>query len=324
MTRAPRVVVVGGPTAGGKSALAVALAERVGGELIGADSRQLYAGLQLAAAGPTDDERARAPHHLYGTVPPTTTLSAGRFVELADAAIADVVSRGRVAIVVGGTGLYLRALRLGLPEASGHDAALRQQLTDDLHAHGLPALLDRLRAVDDAALIGLDTQNPVRVVRALELALLGTNVASRDIATLLASPPRAIVAEARWLLVSRPPAVITDRINARARTLFATDAVVNEARALASSLSPDHPLLQTIGVAEALAVARGELTRDIAAAQTATRTRQYARRQRTWFKKETWWASVNVDDGASEVVDEVIAQVTARATRDVSGRGDTT
>jgi len=292
----PRVVVVGGPTAGGKSALALALARRLGGEIIGADSRQLYAGLAVAAAGPGDDERALVPHHLYDTVPPTETLSAGRYVALADRAIAEVVGRGRVAIIVGGTGLYLRALRVGLDDALPADAALRARLEQDRRAHGLPALVERLRAVAPDAVVELDVQNPARVVRALELALLGADVGGRDGAALLARPPRPIVAEARWLLVSRPPAALARRIDARAAALFATPAIVDEACALAALLPVDHPLLATIGVAEALAVARGVLDVAAAATQTATRTRQYARRQRTWFKKEPWWTPIRGDD----------------------------
>lgn len=313
MTHRPRVVVVGGPTAGGKSALALALAERLGGELVGADSRQLYAGLSIAAAGPTDDDRARVPHHLYGAVAPTETLSAGRFVALADAAIEDINARGRTAVVVGGTGLYLRALRAGLDEALPSDAALRAQLDDELRAHGLLALVERLRVVDDAALDGLDTKNPVRVVRALELALLGAKASARDVDAVLKRSPRAVVADAVWLLVGREPAALGERIAARAVQMFATTAIVDEARALAALLPGGHALLQTIGVAEALAVNSGALAVDDAIAQTATRTRQYARRQRTWFKKEPWWTTLDVAGDVDDVVEIAARAVSARA-----------
>jgi tRNA dimethylallyltransferase len=255
VTRA-RLIVVGGPTASGKSALALALARRLGGELVGADSRQLYAGLPIASACPDDAERAEAPHHLYEAVDPTVTLSAGRFVALADAALDAIAARGRTAIVVGGTGLYLRALRLGLDDALPSDAALRSELDDTLRTDGLDALVARLRDVDGEAAEAIDLRNPVRVVRALELALLGA-VGRRDIETQLARPPRASVAAARWLLVDIDPAALARRIDERAQRMFATGAIVDEALGLAARLPAGHPLLQTIGVAEALAVGRG-------------------------------------------------------------------
>jgi tRNA dimethylallyltransferase len=325
VTRRPDVIVVGGPTAGGKSALALALAQQLGGELVGADSRQLYAGLSIASAGPTEHERARVRHHLYGTVAPVDTLSAGRFVALADAAISDVVGRGRVAIVVGGTGLYLRALRCGLDEPLPGDATLRARLVDDLRAYGLPSLVERLRDLDDAALDGLDVQNPMRVLRALELAVLGGRVGRRDVDAVLRRPPRATVERACWLLVSREPSTLAARIEQRARSMFSSRAIIDEAVALSRILPADHALLQTIGTAEALAVARGASDIDAAIAQTATRTRQYARRQRTWFKKEPWWTPVDtvadaaLDDAVAETADDAGRAARAAAPRCAHG-----
>jgi tRNA dimethylallyltransferase len=294
MSPLPRVVVVGGQTASGKSALALRLAteasDGVIGELVCADSRQVYAGLRIAAAGPNDDERARAPHHLYGAFDPaTTTVSAGVFVDAADRAIADVVGRGRRAIVVGGTGLYLRSLRLGLDEAPPGDPALRARLQAELDAHGLPALVERLRQRDpDVDARGLDLQNPVRVLRALEIVEAGGDLGARDLDALLRRPPRGTVADAAWWLVSPARDVVEQGIAARARRMFA-GGIVDEARALAARLPPGHPLLGTMGTQEALAVANGTLDVESAIAAVITRTRQYARRQRTWFRREPWW-----------------------------------
>lgn len=230
------VVVIGGPTAGGKSALALALAEAEGGEIICADSRQVYAGIGIAAAGPSDDERARVPHHGYGALDPKGELmSAGRFVAMADALIADIHGRGRVAILVGGTGLYLRAWRFGL-DAPRDEAEPR-----------------------------------------------------RDMAAFLARPPRQAAAGARWLLVDAPLPELEPRIRARAERMFA-GGIVDEAARLRARLPADHALLQTLGTAEALALLDGTLDEVGAITRTALRTRQYARRQRTWFKRENWWA----------------------------------
>jgi tRNA dimethylallyltransferase len=269
-------------------------------------------------------------------------LSAGRFVTLADRAITDVIARGRTAVVVGGTGLYLRALRVGLDEARPVDPALRNRLKDDLRTQGLAALVERLRALrrgdggdvhdaegerndGDAAagdLGDLDVKNPMRVLRALELALSNTAVAARDANAFLARPPRPGVQGARWLLVSRSPGVLANRIAARTRAMFATGTIVDEARALAAVLPADHPLLATIGIAEALAVARGTLETGGAIAQTATRTRQYARRQRTWFRKEPWWTPLADDAGDAGDEDVLAAAVAALDREDSACAGD--
>ena len=279
------IVVMGGPTAAGKSALALAVAERINGEIIGADSRQLYRGLPIAAAAPTRDQRACVPHHLYETIDPTLpqqpALSAALFLSLADDVISEVEGRGKVAIVVGGTGLYLRALRLGLDPALPSDTGLKQTLLGDLAADGLAAMVARLRAVDVVAAESIDRHNPVRVVRALEIALLGS------------AGSRPSLQQARFLLVDADG--LAERIDARTRAMF-HNGIVDEASALAGALPLEHALLHTIGIQEALEVALGVSNIDNAVEATATRTRQYARRQRTWFHKEPWWTRVSAAD----------------------------
>ena len=272
------IVVMGGPTAAGKSALALAVAERINGEIIGADSRQLYRGLPIAAAAPTRDQRACVPHHLYETIDPTLpqqpALSAALFLSLADDVISEVEGRGKVAIVVGGTGLYLRAL-------------------GDRAADGLAAMVARLRAVDVVAAESIDRHNPVRVVRALEIALLGGNAGGRSIEAMLAKAPRPSLQQARFLLVDADG--LAERIDARTRAMF-HNGIVDEASALAGALPLEHALLHTIGIQEALEVALGVSNIDNAVEATATRTPQYARRQRTWFHKEPWWTRVSAAD----------------------------
>jgi tRNA dimethylallyltransferase len=294
-------IVIGGPTASGKSALALAVADRVGGEIVCADSRQVYAGLPIASAGPTAAERARVPHHLYESVDPaSTTFTAAAFVAACDAVVGDIRARGKVPVIVGGTGLYLRAWRLGLDESLPTDVAVRAQLEADLKAHGLSPLIVRLREADPTALARIDTQNPVRVVRALEIALLGGDAGGRDIDALLQRAPRPIVGDARFIVVDHP--ALQPRIEARVRAMFA-GGVVDEAAALAARLPEGHALLETLGVAEALQVSLGSETVEAAIATTSLRTWQYARRQRRWFKKEPWWTAVDASaDGAVDVV----------------------
>lgn len=288
----PSIIFVGGQTASGKSALALQLARDLDGELVAADSRQVYAGLTIASAGPSDDERSQCRHHLYGAFDPaTTTLTAGEFVAAADAAMKDIVGRGKVAIVVGGTGLYLRSLRLGLSPDLPKDDDLRRQLDERLRTEGLSALVTQLRNADAVAAARIDLHNPVRVVRALEIALLGGDAGGRDVDTMLQQPPRPLLHEAVWWRVEPQADVIEAAIARRVDAMFAAG-LVDESAALAARLPAEHPLLSTMGTEEGLRVHRGEFSVRDAAAVVVTRTRQYARRQRTWFRKEPWWTPV--------------------------------
>ncbi|MBH24182.1 MAG: tRNA (adenosine(37)-N6)-dimethylallyltransferase MiaA, partial [Myxococcales bacterium] len=163
------MVVIGGPTAAGKSGLAMALAERLGGELVSADSAQVYRGMDIGTAKPTAEEQRRVPHHLVDVVDIDEEFDAGRFVELADAAIADIRARGRLPIVVGGTGMYLRALMYGLADAPPADPELRVALQGRIAAEGSAALHGELAEVDPDAAAKIHPNDAVRIVRALEV-----------------------------------------------------------------------------------------------------------------------------------------------------------
>jgi tRNA dimethylallyltransferase len=167
------IVVLAGPTGSGKTSLAVELARRVGGEIVNADSQQLYRHLDVGTAKPTAAERASVPHHLLDLVEPGEGMDAARFVALADQAIVAIAARGRLPLVVGGTGLYLRALLHGVVEAPGRDPALRSRLTAEAEALGRPALHARLALVDPEAAARIRPNDLVRVVRALEIAAGG-------------------------------------------------------------------------------------------------------------------------------------------------------
>ncbi len=302
------VVVVGGPTAAGKSAVALDVAERVGGEIVCADSRQIYAGFPIAAASPTDDERARVPHHLYGVVDAAKAAwSVADYVSAANAVVDDIVGRGKVAVVVGGSGLYLRSLRLGLDEGLPTDPAVRAQLDLDLRRDGLAALVARLRALDaSGGDVDVDVMNPVRVVRALEIALLGGDLTRRSIAALLARAPLPRFAAARFVIVDRTD--LPERIERRTRAMFDAG-VFHEASAFAAVVGDAHPLLGTMGLAEARAVSLNSMLYETAIERACARTRQYARRQRTWFRKEPWWTPfTSVDDVVSGLVSSIASR----------------
>ncbi len=171
MTR-PHLTVIAGPTASGKSALALGLAGRLGAELVSADSQQVYRRFDIGTAKPTADELARVPHHLVSCVEPGDEFSAARFQRLADEAIADIHARGKRVVVVGGTGLYLRVLLRGVVEAPGSDEALRAQWTALAEREGNAALHAQLAKVDPASAARLPVGDRVRVIRALEIHAL--------------------------------------------------------------------------------------------------------------------------------------------------------
>jgi tRNA dimethylallyltransferase len=276
-----RIAVIAGPTASGKTALAVALAGRVGGEVVNADSQQVYRGLDVGTAKPTAAERAAVPHHLLDVVEPGEGMDAARFVALADAAIADVASRGRVPVVAGGTGLYVRALLHGVVPAPGRDPALRARLEEEAARLGRPALHARLAGVDPEAAARIRPNDLVRVVRALEIAAGGV----RPSVLHAAHAFREDRYDAVLVALDPPREELHARIDARVREMFA-GGILEEARALIARLGDAVPARLPIGYPEAIAVVRGTLDREEAIRRVQVAHRRYARRQVVWLRRE--------------------------------------
>ena len=286
-----RLCVVAGPTASGKTSLAIALARRVGGEVVNADSQQVYRGLDVGTAKPTPEEREAAPHHLLDVASPGEGMDAVRFAALADAAIADIAARGRVPIVAGGTGLYLRALLHGVVAAPGRDPALRARLEEEAARMGRPALHARLAAVDPAAAARIRPNDLVRIVRALEIAA-GGKLPSALHAEHAFQPDRY---DAVLVALDPPRPELHARIDARVREMFA-GGLLDEARALDARFGAALPKLP-IGYAEAAACVRGELPVEEAIRRVQVAHRQYARRQIVWLRAERGveWVAPPVD-----------------------------
>jgi len=286
-------IVIAGPTASGKSTLAIELACALNGEILCGDSRQLYCGMQVGAAGPTDDDRLAIPHHGYGVEDPLVSYDAGRFVDACDRRVEDVNARGKTAFIVGGAGMYLRAWRFGLTDVPGRDPAVRQDLEAALSALGVEALYARLLATDPASAARIEPKDAVRIVRALEvLAVTGRLASAQRLSHTLDSAPRV---HAIWVLLEADMGWLMPRIEARARAMFA-GGLVEEALALRERTGRGHPLLRTMGYEEALAYADGTLSLEEAIRRAAHRQRAYARRQRTWFRKEPWWTRFSAED----------------------------
>jgi tRNA dimethylallyltransferase len=275
------ILVLAGPTGSGKTALAVDLAARLGAEIIGADSQQLYRHLDVGTAKPTPTERAAVPHHLLDVAEPGEGMDAARFVALADRAIADIAARGKLPLVVGGTGLYLRALLHGMVEAPGRDPALRARLEAEAEALGRPALHARLATVDPAAAARILPNDLVRIVRALEIAAGGRTQSELHAAHAF-RPQRH---RALLLALDPPRAWLTDRLDARVEAIFA-GGILDEARWLLDRYGEVLPAKLPIGYLEAVEVVRGILPLTEAIGRVQAAHRQYARRQLTWLRRE--------------------------------------
>ncbi|MFZ9888918.1 MAG: tRNA (adenosine(37)-N6)-dimethylallyltransferase MiaA [Myxococcota bacterium] len=285
--------VIAGPTASGKSALALALAQRTGGVIVCADSRQVYQGMQIGAASPSESERRVAPHYGYNVVPPEERYDAGRFLVDTDHTVASAAAQGVVPILVGGSGLYLRCWRHGFDEVPGGDRTHREALEAELSQRGTVALHGRLQSIDPVAAAAISPQDPVRIVRALEIHLAtGRRPSELRTGHDANAAPRVT---ARWLLLEAETRWLGERIRARTEAMWQAG-LMEEAVRLRERLGPSHPLLGTMGYEEALAAYDGHLQVEDAVARIAQRQRSYAKRQRTWFRKEPWWVRLPAHD----------------------------
>ncbi len=282
MPEPTRFVSILGPTASGKSSLALALAEHRGGEIVCCDSQQVYVGMDVGTAKPTAAERQRVPHHALDLVTPDQPFHAARWAEVARAAIHAIAGRGRLPIVVGGTGLYYRALVAGLFEAPPSDPAIRARHRDEAGRDGVAALHARLATVDPDAAAAIRSGDLVRISRALEVH----EQTGVPISTLRrqAAAPRDLAPTV--LLIDPPLDVLRPRIAARVADMLAAG-FLDEVRALrAAGYAPTLKPLQALGYRQLGEVLDGKLSLAAATDETIRATVQYARRQRTWFRGE--------------------------------------
>ncbi len=276
-----RIWLIAGPTASGKSALALRLARATGGEIVNADSMQLYADLRILTARPSPEEEAQAPHHLFGIADGADGWSVGRWVRAAVEALAGIAGRGRDAIVVGGTGLYFRALTVGLADIPAVAAQVRAQADADFDALGEAAFRVRLGAVDPAAAARIMPGDRQRLVRAWEV-YAATETPLTDWQT-RGSPA---LAPGSWQAVALQPAreALYARCDARLAQMVEAGALEEVRRLVARNLDPALPLMKAVGLRELAAHLRGEATLAEAIAAAQQETRRYAKRQTTWMR----------------------------------------
>jgi len=292
--RPPLVVVLLGPTASGKTALALDIAERFELEILNIDSRQLYKEMDVGTAKPTSEQRARVPHHLLDLRRPDQPITLHEFQDEALAAVSLTLNQRGAAFLVGGSGLYLKALTAGLrPPSVAPQPALRQQLAQ----LGQKACHQLLRAADPDAGQRIDAMDAVRTQRALEvLYATGRPMSSQT----SSSPPPWRVLE-----LGLHPEDLRHRISQRTEQLYA-HGLIEETQGLKERYGADLPLLQTIGYGEALQVLGGHLDRTSAIAQTTKRTQQFAKRQRTWFRRQHqphWLSHTDPFNDASQQIE---------------------
>jgi tRNA dimethylallyltransferase len=285
------LVIVLGPTAVGKSRAAVELALLFGGEIISGDSIQVYRGFDIGTDKPGPEERRGVPHHLIDIVEPDVQYTAADFVRDALAAADAIAARDRLPIVAGGTGLYLKALVEGLFPGPGRDPAVRTALEAEAAAHGLEALFRRLETIDPAYARKIRSRDRVRIIRALEVhAATGRPISEHFRETRPPVEGRRVIR----LGLELDRAALVRRIDERVDRMFARGLVDEVRRLLARGVPETAPAFRALGYRHVLRHLRGEIGPAEAAALTKTETRQYAKRQMTWFRKMAevaWFAA---------------------------------
>jgi len=278
MTPPPLILLIG-PTAVGKTEIAIRLAETMDGEIVSADSRLFYRGMDIGTAKPTPAERARVPHHLIDVAEPDETWSLAQFQREARRVIADIHARGKLPFLVGGTGQYVRAVTEGWsPPEVKPDERLRSELEKLKADQGIYWLHDRLKLLDPEAAAKIDARNARRTIRALEV-ILSTGRRFSEQRGQAESPYRLIAVG-----LTRPREELYARVDARIESMFEAGFVDEVRRLLEKGYSPELPSMSGIGYRECVGVVKGQLTEEQAKVQIRRATRVFVRRQANWFK----------------------------------------
>lgn len=298
------VVAIVGPTASGKTALSLELAARLGAEIINADALQVYRGLDIGTAKPSLEERRGIPHHLIDILDPEESYSAGEFARRARAAIADIASRGRPALVVGGSGLYLRALFDGLKELPRHQPEVRLALQAELAEKGLPRLYEELGEVDLETARKLRPGDTQRILRALEVY----RSSGKTLAWWLAQESGEAPIGRLMIGLTLPRTILYDRIAVRVRDMVRRGWVYEVAALLECGTSPSAPAFQAIGYRQVVEHLEGRSTLEAATGEVILATRHYAKRQETWFRRErdlVWFQGPQPDGAVQFLLQEL-------------------
>ncbi|MBM3321571.1 MAG: tRNA (adenosine(37)-N6)-dimethylallyltransferase MiaA [Candidatus Eisenbacteria bacterium] len=290
------ILALVGPTASGKTEVGILLAERLDGEILSADARQVYRRLDIGTAKPSAEERARAAHHLLDLAEPDETFHAGRYVREAERVLAEVCARGRLPIVVGGTGLYIRALLRGLDVRVGRRPEIRAELRARFEREGSRALHVELARVDPESAVAIHPNDEVRIARALEIYLASGETRSEQ-----HRRARGVRHDHRLAGLDPPRTVLFRRIDERFDRMIASGFLEEVRELLASGFDPDLPCFRSPGYRELLAHLRGTMSLEEATLRAKRETRRLAKRQMTWFRSEdVRWFDPTEEGGAEE------------------------
>ena len=299
-----KIVVICGPTASGKTALSIALAKAFDGEVVSADSMQIYRGMDIGTAKPTREERAGIPHHMLDVAAPGENYSVSRYVAEATACVEDILARGKLPIVCGGTGLYIDGLIRGTDyQPAGTDNGIREQLEAEWEAQGGEAMMARLSAVDPDSAARLHLSDKRRILRALEVYLATGETITVHNERSKQVPPRF---EAVMIgLNTEPRDILYGRIDRRVGVML-EQGLLQEVKNLLEAGLLEGTAAQAIGYKELLAHFRGEMTLEAAADLIRQKSRNYAKRQLTWFRRDerVKWIVYNAPEAAPEVLQE--------------------
>ena len=298
-------IFIAGPTAAGKSEIALVLAERIGGEIISVDSMQVYRGLDIGTAKPSPVDRARVPHHLIDVCDLPETFDAAQFVRRARLAVAEIQGRGRTPVFCGGTGLYFKAYLEGLGAAPATQAPLRAEI----EATPLEDLLAELRDRDPATFETIDKLNPRRIVRAIEVIRLTGKPFSAQRSEWASNESALPVSN--FFVVWRPAAELHPRINRRVDEMFRCGLVAETEQLLQRGLGENKTAMQAIGYRQAVELLRGERNLTDTIELVKSRTRQFAKRQLTWLRRHARaeWIQLIADAPTSEGLDRILARL---------------
>ena len=311
----PNIVCIVGPTASGKTALSVRLAKELGGEVISFDSMQIYRRMDIGTAKPTPEETEGVPHHMLSVAEPWETFSVGKYVQMADPILQDILSRGKTAVLVGGTGLYIDALIAGRSFADEPNEALRQKLERRADEEGMEALLKELAVYDPETAARLHPADRKRILRAMEVyEATGKTISQHNAETQLLPPQY----KAAWLgLWYSDRSVLYDRIDRRVDVMLQNGLPAEIRSLVEEGLPKDSTAYAAIGYKEFIRAMEGQCSMEEAADAVKQGSRRYAKRQMTWFNrnKDVFWI-----DRCAHITDEDVFSAARRYLADFDGR----
>lgn len=306
--RRAKVLYIVGPTAVGKSKVAILVAERIGGEIVSADSRQIFAGIEIGSGALTTSEQRGIAHHLLASEPPGRKMTAAEFAKRAQQIVKEIVSRGHLPMVVGGSGLYIKALLDGLTLAPPASKEIRYALSTEIESKGMPAMREELQSVDPDYARYVGPNDHRRLIRALEVYRTTGKPLSSFHTGRGGSDGKAMV-----FGLNRPRGELIERIKLRIRQML-DSGWIEEVNRLFGSVSLDAPVWETVGCKQLASALRGEITVEKAIELTEIATRQFAKRQMTWFRADERiiWLEGSGEGVEEQWAEEIVRQWSAQ------------